>query len=79
MTDESMTNNDQIPTAKQQWITTKEAAEISGLSVIHIRYLLRNGRIVGKKLGRDWVTTESAVKVYLATKPKPGRRPKTTT
>jgi excisionase family DNA binding protein len=36
-------------------LTTKEAADKLGLSTDHVRRLLEQGKITGKKLGRDWV------------------------
>ena len=38
--------------------STKEAAEKLGLSQVHIRLLVREGIIKGKKLGRDWVVLD---------------------
>ena len=35
--------------------STKEAAEIFGISGAHVRRLLAKGEIRGKRLGRDWV------------------------
>jgi len=35
--------------------TTKEAAEKLGLEVSHVRRLLEEGKIRGKKFGRDWM------------------------
>jgi len=35
--------------------TTKEAAERLGLEVSHVRRLLEEGKIRGKKWGRDWM------------------------
>ena len=58
-------------------ISLKEAAELSGLSYSHIRYLARNGELSAKKLGRDWFTTEQAVKEYLARDRRPGPKPQT--
>ena len=57
-------------------ISLKEAAELSGLSYSHIRYLARNGELNAKKLGRDWFTTEQAVKEYVARDRRPGPKPK---
>ena len=56
-------------------IPLKRAAEISGLSYSHWRYLARRGEIWAKKLGRDWFTTEQAVLEYLSRDRRPG--PKT--
>lgn len=35
--------------------STKEAAEKLGITDAHLRRLLANGQIKGKKLGHDWV------------------------
>ncbi len=56
-------------------IPLKRAAEISGLSYSHWRYLARKGEVWAKKLGRDWFTTEQAVLEYLSRNRRPG--PKT--
>jgi hypothetical protein len=48
---------------------------MSGLSPRHIRLLLSQGKIIGFKMGRDWFTTEEAVKNYLSQNPKPGPKP----
>ena len=56
-------------------ITISEAETISGLSKRHIRLLLEQGRIKGKKIGRDWVTTKEAVDEYLKLGVKPGPKP----
>ena len=53
-------------------ITLREAAQISGLSPDHLRRLAGSGDLWAKKIGRDWVTTERAVKAYLAQERKPG-------
>lgn len=57
-------------------ITLKEAAERSGLSYSHIRYLARTGKLDARKLGRDWFTTEQAVKEYVARDRRPGPKPR---
>jgi len=57
-------------------ISINEAAELSGLSISLIRRLVGDGRIWGKKIGRNWVTTEAAIRDYMALERKPGRKPK---
>lgn len=47
-------------------LSLREAAAVSGLSASHLRYLARAGRLRATKLGRDWFTTEAAVRAYLA-------------
>ena len=57
-------------------LSVSEAAKISRLSASHLRLLVRTGDIWGKKLGRNWVTTEGAVNEYLARSHKPGPKSK---
>ena len=37
-----------------EWITTAEAAEITGYNLEYIRQMIRSGVIVAEKKGRDW-------------------------
>jgi len=60
----------------EQLIPLSQAAELSGITQSHLRLLARQGKLWAKKLGRDWLTTEAAVKKYLATERKPGPKPK---
>jgi hypothetical protein len=48
------------------WLSLREAAEASGLSASHLRLLARTGRIEAKRIGAYWVTTRTAVLVYVA-------------
>ena len=57
-------------------ISVTEAASMSHLTPSYIRRLLRDGIISGKKLGRDWFTTEKAVRGYLDTERRPGPKTK---
>ena len=57
-------------------ITILQASEYSGLSDRHIRLLLEHGKIYGKKLGHDWVTTKKFIDEYLKQEHKRGRKPK---
>ncbi len=57
-------------------ITLKKAAEISQLTPRHIRLLMGQEKIWGMKLGRDWFTTEEAIRKYMAQNIKPGPKPK---
>ena len=60
----------------EELITLSEAAEQSGLSPNHLRFLVSSGEIWGKKLGRNWFTTAQAVREYLARDRRPGPKPK---
>jgi hypothetical protein len=52
------------------------AAELSGLSHSHLRLLVRQRKIWGKRMGRDWFTTLKSIQEYMISKPKPGPKPK---
>ena len=56
-------------------ITLSEASKLSGLSPSHLRLLVSRGDIWGKKLGRNWFTTEQAVTDYIKLDRKPGPKP----
>lgn len=53
-------------------IPLREAAQLSGLSQGHLSLLIREKELWGVKIGRNWVTTEKAVRAYLARDRKPG-------
>jgi hypothetical protein len=57
-------------------ISLSEASKISGLTQPHLALLIRQRKLWGKKIGRNWVTTEQAVNEYLKLERKPGPRPK---
>lgn len=57
-------------------IPLNKAAELSGLTTGRLRQLLRAGELWGFKPGRNWYTTEQAVKEYLARNIRPGPKPK---
>ena len=57
-------------------ISLAEAAKLSGLSAGHLRLLVSRGLLWGAKIGRNWVTTEEAVRTYLALDRHPGPRSK---
>ena len=56
-------------------ISLSEAAELFGLSHSHLRKLAREGKLRAQQVGRYWVTTEEAVKEYLAQDRRPGPKP----
>lgn len=57
-------------------ISLVEASAISGFSTGYLRRLMREGKVWGFKIGRDWLTTEQAVKEYLSTERRRGPKPK---
>jgi excisionase family DNA binding protein len=56
----AMTNNS--PT---EWITTAEAAELTGYHVKYVRRLIREGKVSGAKRGRDWWVDKASVEEYI--------------
>ncbi len=60
----------------KQLITIKQAAALANFSRSHIGKLLNSGKIEGIQKGRNWYTTEKAVRDYLAIERKPGPKPK---
>jgi excisionase family DNA binding protein len=52
-----------------------EAAALTGLSASHLRLLASSGRIRAQKVGRNWITTEAAVRAYLADRRQGARGP----
>ena len=57
-------------------ISLNEASHISGLSSDHLRRLMEKGLILGKKIGRDWITTNDFVMEYIKQDHRPGRKSK---
>jgi excisionase family DNA binding protein len=60
----------------EEIISLDEAAKLSGLTADHLRRLVRQGDLWGRKIGRNWVTTELAVREYLARDRRPGPKRK---
>lgn len=57
-------------------ISLMEASQIVGISTTHLRRLVDEKRLWGKKIGRNWVTSRIAVEEYFSQPHPPGRRPK---
>ena len=47
-------------------ISVKAAAEFSGYSLQYLRRLLRNGKLVGFKIGQVWLIEKTAFEAYLS-------------
>lgn len=50
---------------KGEYITTTEASETLGYTIQHTRRLVREGRLHGAKLGRDWLILRESVAEYV--------------
>ncbi len=47
------------------YVTSAEAAHALGYTIQHVRRLVRERRLDGMKLGRDWLVLRSSVAAYL--------------
>ena len=52
------------------WITTQEAAELSGYHVNYIRQLLQADKLHGRKWGQAWQVSRQSLREYLETAEK---------
>ncbi len=60
--------------AKVDWITTSEAAKISGYSMQHVRLLITSGKVKGQRFGRDWQISRSSLLAYIRKAEKLGAK-----
>ena len=54
-------------------LSTAEACEIAEVSLTYIQRLLRDQRVEGVKMGRDWFVYEDSLKAFIAQPRKRGR------
>jgi len=69
-------NREEYKPSINELITLRQASEFSGLTTSHLRRLLGKQKVWGKKFGGTWLTTEYAMKTYLASNPRPGPKSK---
>jgi len=48
-----------------EFITLRQASKISGYNPDYLSFLIREGKMRGKKVGRNWLTTREDVRYYL--------------
>jgi len=48
-----------------EWISIAEATRLLGYHVKYVRRLVKEGRIAGRKRGRDWWVDKASVKAYI--------------
>lgn len=48
----------------KRYISTKQAADLIGITESMVRRLARAGRLEGKRFGRDWQIEEGAARDY---------------
>jgi excisionase family DNA binding protein len=47
------------------WITTNEAADLSGYHLVYLRTLIREGRIEARKFGPVWQVNRQSLMAYI--------------
>jgi len=61
------------------WLTVKEAVELSGYNADHLRELMRDGKIEARKFSIVWMVSRKSLLIYLkkvqALGEKRGRKP----
>ena len=57
------------------WISTTEAAQISGYHIELIRRLVRSGQNHARKWGKEWMVDKASFFEYLKKEKKPGPKP----
>lgn len=61
--------------ADSEMITVAEACNLSGYTPQHVRLLIRQGLISARRAGGIWLIETSSLHNYMASNPKPGRKP----
>lgn len=56
-----------------QYVTTRQAAEMLGVVTEHVNRLLIDRKIKGAKLGHSWLVFKPSIAKYLKTKSRAGR------
>jgi excisionase family DNA binding protein len=58
----------------EDWLTTFEAAALSGYNPDYIRQLIRSKKVQGRKWGLAWQVSRQSLENYMATAEKTGER-----
>ena len=56
------------------WITLRDAAELAGYTENHLRVLLREGKIKGRKFAIVWQVSRRSLDVFLQEQSKKGEK-----
>ena len=59
------------------WLTSKEAAALTGYNVQHVRRLARAGKVKTQKWGKEWMVDRASLLAYIETDgigPEPKRK-----
>jgi hypothetical protein len=58
-----------------EYISSREAVKLFGVSDSQLRRLLISGKVQGVKLARNWLVFRPSLTAYMADRPRPGLRP----
>ena len=58
-----------------EFITTSEAARLIGCNDSRVRQLARDKKVVGRRVGRDWLIDRASAQRWADSDRKPGRKP----
>jgi len=58
----------------EDWLTTYDAANLSGYNPDYIRQLIRSKKVVGRKWGQAWQVYRKSLEEYMKDEAKLGER-----
>lgn len=58
----------------EDWLTTYEAADISGYELDYIRKLIRAEKILGRKWGQSWQVSRQSLMEFIEEREKQGEK-----
>lgn len=50
----------------EEWVSTEDAAKLTGYHIKYLRELVRKGRILARKVSRDWLVNRKSLLAYKA-------------
>jgi hypothetical protein len=57
-----------------EWITVREAISQSGYNPVHLRVLIRDSKIKGRKVATVWLVNRKSLDAYLREQSKRGEK-----
>ena len=50
----------------ENWLTTKQAKELTGYTMVYLRRLANQRQVEARKVGRDWLINQESLLAYKA-------------
>lgn len=57
-----------------EWITTAEAAALTGYTIVHVRRLVTAGKVKGQRFGQIWQVDRRSLLAYFKRAAKSGEK-----